>query len=585
MTPEQLILLAKARRRRAEAQAAPPPNDVPPSDPDQMQNWQTDTVAPQSDLDNPALSGQPLNVAGWDTGVEMSPGVTNALAGAGKSVADTGRGLEQIFAPSAPLQQEIDDSRRLDAPLMDTGAGMAGNIAGNLAQTYVGGKGLQLAGEGASAAPALAKALRTMGQSLQNPMGYKQAVGAGAALGAVQPVAEEESRSANAAMGAAGGLAGNALASGIGRVVQPVRSTLSPSAEALAREAEKAGIPLDAAAKTGSKALGYVESAFDSLPFTAGQQARKHTAQDEAFTRAVLKHAGIDADRATPAVLQAQKDALGRQFEQIAARNPIDFNHPQVMNDIAALQQEAAGKLTGPDLDAFTRTLDNVLNDVDSSGMLTGQKYQAWREPLRRESKKPGALSLYMSKLRGVLDDGFANQAGAGPSGAEVTQARRQWGNLKTTRDALGAGGQKASEDLIDPAKLAAALRSSVGKQGRALGQGDLDTLVRIGDRFLKPLPDSGTAQRAMYQRLMTGGGTMGTALVAGGLTPGAVGAGATALALPKALQKILQSDTGQKYLTNKSLQDLSPEMRRFVEALRGTTTMGGAVLGLEAPR
>ncbi|MCB4358419.1 hypothetical protein [Quatrionicoccus australiensis] len=52
-------------------------------------------------------------------------------AGAGKSITDAGRGLGQMIG--LVDQKDIEESRRLDAPLMNTGAGTAGNIFGNVA--------------------------------------------------------------------------------------------------------------------------------------------------------------------------------------------------------------------------------------------------------------------------------------------------------------------------------------------------------------------------------------------------------------------------------------------------------------------
>ena len=56
----------------------------------------------------------------------------NAAAGAGKSVADTWEGTKQLFGFGN--QSAIDERARLDAPLMQTGGGLTGNIAGQVAQ-------------------------------------------------------------------------------------------------------------------------------------------------------------------------------------------------------------------------------------------------------------------------------------------------------------------------------------------------------------------------------------------------------------------------------------------------------------------
>jgi hypothetical protein len=59
------------------------------------------------------------------------PGQMKFLAGAGKAMTDIGRGVGQRFGMVD--QASIDEAKRMDAPLMRTGAGVAGNITGNVA--------------------------------------------------------------------------------------------------------------------------------------------------------------------------------------------------------------------------------------------------------------------------------------------------------------------------------------------------------------------------------------------------------------------------------------------------------------------
>jgi hypothetical protein len=61
---------------------------------------------------------------------DMSSGQRFA-AGAGKAVADVGRGLGQMVG--LVDRKDVAESRKLDAPLMDTTGGMVGSIAGNVA--------------------------------------------------------------------------------------------------------------------------------------------------------------------------------------------------------------------------------------------------------------------------------------------------------------------------------------------------------------------------------------------------------------------------------------------------------------------
>ena len=155
----------------------------------------------------------------------------NAAAGAGKAVVDTGRGLKQIYAGvadfvaprqrttedlitgrdpsrSAEIQEEIDEAKKYDKALMETGGGITGNVAGHVATVAIPGGALGKL----SAAPKIA----AMGRALVTPQSYAAAAAAGGAMGFVQPVATGESRTANTGMGALAGLGGQYLGNKIG---------------------------------------------------------------------------------------------------------------------------------------------------------------------------------------------------------------------------------------------------------------------------------------------------------------------------------------------------------------------------------
>ena len=70
-------------------------------------------------------------------------------AGAGKSVADTWQGLQQLTGFAN--EQDVAERRRLDAPLMDTGAGKVGEAGGR----FVEEDDLGFAGDGAGERDAL----------------------------------------------------------------------------------------------------------------------------------------------------------------------------------------------------------------------------------------------------------------------------------------------------------------------------------------------------------------------------------------------------------------------------------------------
>lgn len=105
----------------------------------------------------------------------MSP-LDTTVAGFGKAFMDLYGGGKQLLGLKS--RTEVDEDRRLAAPLMNTAGGRAGNVAGNIA---------------AFAPVALIPGVNTVvGAGL-----------AGAGMGAIQPVGENDSRLSNIATGAA----------------------------------------------------------------------------------------------------------------------------------------------------------------------------------------------------------------------------------------------------------------------------------------------------------------------------------------------------------------------------------------------
>lgn len=129
-------------------------------------------------------------------------GVGKFLAGAGKAVADIGLGVRQLTGNAT--QEEVDDTKTRDKALMDTGAGMAGNIAGNVGLAVT--PGLGAAGLGRVAAMPALRAAGKFALSAPSTLGGAATQATlGATQAGLQPVATGENRVGNMALGAAGG--------------------------------------------------------------------------------------------------------------------------------------------------------------------------------------------------------------------------------------------------------------------------------------------------------------------------------------------------------------------------------------------
>lgn len=135
-------------------------------------------------------------------------GIDLARAGAGKAISDTGLGAGQMVGLRS--RADVLEGRRLDAPLMETTAGMAGNIAGNVGMALAPGGAMMGAGKVASKltqADALAQALMKGGKAVMAPSSIPTAVGVGATQGLIQPSTSTGETMANMGFGTAGGAA------------------------------------------------------------------------------------------------------------------------------------------------------------------------------------------------------------------------------------------------------------------------------------------------------------------------------------------------------------------------------------------
>lgn len=147
-----------------------------------------------------------------------------ALAGMGKAVADTGRGLGQLVGLVS--RDDVAKARAQDAPLMKTGAGMAGDIAGNVAMTLLPGGVLRGAGAVAKlgGAAEAGNVLNAAGTALLAPTSIPKALAVGGAQGLVQPSTSTKETIMNTGIGAGA----TALVPGVVKGYQVLKSAAEP---------------------------------------------------------------------------------------------------------------------------------------------------------------------------------------------------------------------------------------------------------------------------------------------------------------------------------------------------------------------
>jgi hypothetical protein len=467
---------------------------------------------------------------GWagDPGAITAPGVSainDAGTGVGIGINDTAMGVHQIALhigqhlglvnPNdvAAYDSQVAQTKQQEAPTLNTGAGMAGNLAEKAGEFALGGgvvkagmKALPLVGdalESASFAPRLAA-----------DVGANTATGA--AQGAAQPVVGDESRLTNAEVGGAGGAAGTL-----------VGKAISPALSASARALKAAGVPLTAA-QEGSPLGKVLQTVKSYIPF--GDES--DTPQLKGFTRGVLKTIGVTSDTADADTMAAAQKRIGGVMDDVTGRNTVNFDN-SLQDDLSRIQN-TGGELLGDDTEAgrtLNRQIGNVLNKVQDDGTISGPAFQQLRTNAGLlSSDSNGSLRMLGGQLTKALDDSFGRSVAPEDEAAWNT-ARQQYSRLQTIKNAVG------DNDLISPQALAQKIDTVDNTGLTVFGKGDqtLWNLAKNGKQVLSTSKHSDMSKLITTAVLMGGGaGEEGLRLrdADGSFNTGAAIKGAGALAL-----------------------------------------------------
>jgi hypothetical protein len=514
---------------------------------------------------------QPFSQAASPVGSDFE----NFAAGAGKAVHDLGQGAAQLvrggmsyvpggsaLADKAGLttQADVDESKRLDAPLMATKAGTVGNIAGNVATTMI-----PLGG--------MAKLGVTGAGALLNPTTYKAAVAAGALSGLLQPVGTGDNRAGNVALGAVTGLGGNAAVNTVGRIAQPIANTLGPMASKAINTLQGAGIPLDAAQQTGSPFLNAMKSSFYDNPFTRGTQQAAAGNQQQAFNKAILSTIGHpEATAATSDVMGKASDRINSVFKDVLDRNHVAISDPTV-SKISAIQQAANDDEKGP----VSNMANRIISMVGSDGKIPGQQMYAVKKDLDRLASSPDStLAFHARNLRSTVMDSI-NDSLPEQDRQAFQQARQQFGNLKKIEPAISKDGN----GNISASTLSNVMGQKANRGASIYGNGDqtLVNLAQSGRQLLgDKMPNSGTAMRAAMQiagPLALGGGAYAASDKDEGLPWGKVGAAAAlGFAAPRAMQAAINSPGVARYVS----QGMGGPLRNLLLSGQNNQLVGGGL-------
>lgn len=385
---------------------------------------------------------------------EGMSGTDKFLAGAGKAFTDVGRGVGQMArsvlpegasnAMGLPTQADIDEAKRLDAPLMATGAGVAGNVTGSVAA-----------------------ALPTV--FIPGAQGVSGAALVGAGMGALQPTATGESQVQNTALGAAMGggsvLAGRALAAGAKGAKALVEPFTESGRNAIAgRTLDRFGVNAADVAGLSAKptTTGAVPSMAEQIvrpegaagaarlqdalramdPELAGKFASREVQNNAARVGTLRELAGEGGQREFVEAMRngAAKDLYGKAFG--------------VKMDLNSLSAAERGEITNL---MKTPAIQSALKEAQTIAKNSG---------LNLDKPEGSIEGLHLMKL--ALDDAANN---TGTTAAQVNKAM----SIKTARDRLITFIERMSPEY-------GAARTEYAAMSKPLNQMDIaDALFRKG--------------------------------------------------------------------------------------------------------
>jgi hypothetical protein len=477
------------------------------------------------------------------TGEQVGPGQAALIAG--------GRGLDRL---AAGLRQIVPEGVRNAVDALGNKMGMAAppsiDPAVQAANTAA-YKNVQEQQPGATLAGELPQMM-----AAKTPLGM-------AAMGALEYGTPAE-RALNAGSGYLGAKAGQYIGSAVSRAITPFRGMGEQVTGATKALLDKYGISGLPGQITGSAPLQWIESTLAKLP-GGGAIRSAAAAQQQGLNRATMEAMGGSGSAVTPEAVNAAKAGFGKTFDAAAAPVTVQIDRAAA-TDLMKVEGDYYKNLSPDQRGIVRQYVDDILSHSETG--MPGDVYQKARSRIaaRAASTNDSELKNALTAVYKSLDNAFDRSAGEDAASAMNT-ARGQYRVAKTLEPLANVTGD------VSPARLATAAKNLPGD------------LAQLG-QTMKGLPDSGTAQREFYQRLMTAspGALVGAGVGIGsgdpteGLKWGAATM-ASQFAGPWLASQLLTRAPTRAYLTNGLL---SPAAER---ALKRLGVSGGGLLGLEATR
>lgn len=378
------------------------------------------------------------------------------------------------YRQALEIQNRKDTAFQESHPIANAAAETAGGVAATLpvAATAIGARALGLSGTVAQRALAGA--------------------GTGAAIGATDAAVRSGGDLNKTAMGAGTGGGLGVLSPFVARVIGAgVNKVMAPAADRatnyLLSRAEALGIPIRPSQVSTSPFVQKMDQMIPKIPGSGMGTAID--AQRLGFNRAVAQTFGENATRITPDVMAAAKRRIGSEFDAIERGTTVRFDRP-LAGRLSSVLNDASSVLEPQQMAPIANRITEISNLV-KNGEFDGKTFNSMLKngaPLNRLQKATDPnVRYYAGQIRTALQDALERSAPADMA-QRYNMARYQYRNMKTVEPLA----EKATTGDISPTLLLNEVRKANPNFAYGSG-GDIADIARIGQRFMKQPPDSGT--------------------------------------------------------------------------------------------
>ncbi|MBR0685309.1 hypothetical protein JQ594_05240 [Bradyrhizobium manausense] len=352
----------------------------------------------------------------------------------------------------------------------------------------------QFAGGTAATAPLAATALGARALGLTGGLVQRGIAGAtsGAVIGGADAAARSDGDLSQTVKGAGVGGGVGVLSPFVARVIGAgVNKIMAPAADRatnyLMQRTEALGIPIRPSQVSTSPFINKMDQMVPKIPGSGMGKAIEE--QRVGFNRAVANTFGENATHITPDVMAAAKRRLASEFNTIERGTTVQFDRP-LARQLSSVLNDASGVLEPNQIAPIANRVTEISNLV-KNGEFDGRTFNNMLKkdaPLNRLQKATDPnVRFYASQIRTALQD--ALERSATPDMAQrYNLARYHYRNLKTVEPLA----EKAATGDISPTLLLNEVRKANPNFAYGSG-GDIADIARIGQRFMRQPPDSGT--------------------------------------------------------------------------------------------